>query len=209
MFTRYSDTHKAYRLIDVNTDRLIFSCDVVFDEELGPFQLSSSLQHSKTQPSKRTWVFLFHVIPLMSELILMHRLSSLQTMPFLLLILICFLIQLFLLHLILAPLLFSLNGGLRQSVIFVLMNSLRVEPPKIRAFSITQLMLLSWLTSIVSLSLKHMQRPKEFQNGNRQWMLSSKVFKRITPGFSQIFLQGRNPLAVNGSIRSNIMQTVP
>lgn len=52
MFTGYSDNHKAYRLIDVDTDRLIFSRDVVFDEDQGPFQLSSSEQNSKDQPLK-------------------------------------------------------------------------------------------------------------------------------------------------------------
>ena len=51
MFTGYSHTHKAYRLIDVNTDRLIFSRDVVFDEELGPFPLSDSPLHSEIQSS--------------------------------------------------------------------------------------------------------------------------------------------------------------
>ena len=51
MFTGYSHTHKAYRLIDVTTDRLIFSRDVVFDEELGPFPLSDSPPHSEIQSS--------------------------------------------------------------------------------------------------------------------------------------------------------------
>ena len=51
MFTGYSHTHKAYRLIDVNTDRLIFSRDVVFDKELGPFPLSDSPPHSEIQSS--------------------------------------------------------------------------------------------------------------------------------------------------------------
>ncbi len=45
-------THiRAYRLIDVNIDRLIFSRDVVFDEELEPFQFSASLPHSEIQSS--------------------------------------------------------------------------------------------------------------------------------------------------------------
>jgi hypothetical protein len=36
MLTGYSDTHKAYRLVDVDTDKVSFSKDVV-DEEVGPF----------------------------------------------------------------------------------------------------------------------------------------------------------------------------
>lgn len=38
MFTGYSDNHKAYQLIDADTDCLIFNRDVVFDEERGPFR---------------------------------------------------------------------------------------------------------------------------------------------------------------------------
>ena len=37
MLTGYSDTHKAYRLVDVDTDKVSFSRDVVVDEEVGPF----------------------------------------------------------------------------------------------------------------------------------------------------------------------------
>lgn len=50
MLTGYNDTHKAYRLVDIETDRIIFSRDVVFDEERGPFQLSPPIVDSKDQP---------------------------------------------------------------------------------------------------------------------------------------------------------------
>jgi len=35
MVTSYSDNHKAYRLVDIDTNKVIFSRDVV-DEEVGP-----------------------------------------------------------------------------------------------------------------------------------------------------------------------------
>eukprot|EP00253_Pinus_taeda_P013227 PITA_13227 len=47
--TGYSDHHKAYRLIDIATGRLSFSRDVVFDEDKGFFQSSSSEQCSEDQ----------------------------------------------------------------------------------------------------------------------------------------------------------------
>eukprot|EP00253_Pinus_taeda_P025809 PITA_25809 len=50
MMTGYSDHHKAYRLIDIDTGRLSFSGDVVFDEDKGFFQSSSSEQCSTDQP---------------------------------------------------------------------------------------------------------------------------------------------------------------
>lgn len=50
MMTGYSDQHKAYRLIDLDTDSLIFSRDVVFDEDRGFFQSPHSEQCSKDQP---------------------------------------------------------------------------------------------------------------------------------------------------------------
>jgi hypothetical protein len=37
MLIGYNDTHKAYRLVDVDTDKVRFSRDVVDDEEVGPF----------------------------------------------------------------------------------------------------------------------------------------------------------------------------
>jgi hypothetical protein len=37
MLTGYNDTHKAYRLVDVDIDKVSFSRDVVVDEEVGPF----------------------------------------------------------------------------------------------------------------------------------------------------------------------------
>eukprot|EP00253_Pinus_taeda_P036060 PITA_36060 len=49
MMTGYNDHHKAYRLIDIATGRLSFSRDVVFDEDRGFFQSSSSEQWSKDQ----------------------------------------------------------------------------------------------------------------------------------------------------------------
>jgi hypothetical protein len=33
----YNDTHKSYRLVYVDTDKVSFSRDVVVDEEVGPF----------------------------------------------------------------------------------------------------------------------------------------------------------------------------
>lgn len=51
MFAGYSGNHKTYRLIDVDTDRFIFSRDVVFDEG-GPFQLFSPVFSSEDQPLK-------------------------------------------------------------------------------------------------------------------------------------------------------------
>lgn len=45
-------TTKDIWLIDVETDRLIFCRDVVFDEERGPFQLSSPILCPKDQPLK-------------------------------------------------------------------------------------------------------------------------------------------------------------
>ena len=50
MMTGYNDHHKAYRLIDIATGRLSFSRDVVFDEDRGFFQSSSSEQCSTDQP---------------------------------------------------------------------------------------------------------------------------------------------------------------
>lgn len=38
MFIGYNVNHKAYRLVDIDTNNLIFSRDVVFDEERGLFQ---------------------------------------------------------------------------------------------------------------------------------------------------------------------------
>jgi hypothetical protein len=37
MLIGYIDTHKSYRLFDVDIDKVIFSRDVVVDEEVGPF----------------------------------------------------------------------------------------------------------------------------------------------------------------------------
>eukprot|EP00253_Pinus_taeda_P006482 PITA_06482 len=50
MMTGYNDHHKAYRLIDIATGRLSFSRDVVFDEDRGFFQSSSSEHCSTDQP---------------------------------------------------------------------------------------------------------------------------------------------------------------
>ena len=36
MIIRYNDTHKAYKLVDIDTNKVSFSRDVV-DEEVGPF----------------------------------------------------------------------------------------------------------------------------------------------------------------------------
>jgi hypothetical protein len=37
ILTGYIDTHKSYRLVDVDTDKVRFSTDFVIDEEVGPF----------------------------------------------------------------------------------------------------------------------------------------------------------------------------
>ena len=37
MIKRYNNTHKAYRLVDTNTNKVSFSRDVVVDEEVDPF----------------------------------------------------------------------------------------------------------------------------------------------------------------------------
>lgn len=52
MLTRYNDNHKAYRLIDVDTNCLTFSRDFVIDEEVGPIQLSSDIKITEDQPLK-------------------------------------------------------------------------------------------------------------------------------------------------------------
>ena len=39
IITGYNDTHKAYRLVDTDTDKVSYSRDVV-DEEVRPFQNS-------------------------------------------------------------------------------------------------------------------------------------------------------------------------
>lgn len=52
MLTGYSDTHKAYQLVDIKTDCLIFKHDVLFDEERRPFQLSPPVLDPKDQPFK-------------------------------------------------------------------------------------------------------------------------------------------------------------
>lgn len=52
MFIGYSDNHKAYLLVDIDTNHLIFSRDVVFDEERGPFQPSSPDLSTEDHPPK-------------------------------------------------------------------------------------------------------------------------------------------------------------
>jgi hypothetical protein len=49
MITRYNNNHKAYRLVDVDTNQLRFSRDVVVDEEAGPFQTSPKIKINKEQ----------------------------------------------------------------------------------------------------------------------------------------------------------------
>jgi hypothetical protein len=44
MITGYNDTHKAYRLVDVDTNKVSFSRDVVVDEEVGPFHTSPAFK---------------------------------------------------------------------------------------------------------------------------------------------------------------------
>jgi hypothetical protein len=40
MITGYNDNHKSYRLVDIDTNKVIFSRYVVVYEELGPFHTS-------------------------------------------------------------------------------------------------------------------------------------------------------------------------
>jgi hypothetical protein len=47
MLIGYSDTHKAYRLVDVDTDKMSFSRDVVVDEEVGPFHTPPAFRVTK------------------------------------------------------------------------------------------------------------------------------------------------------------------
>ena len=52
MLARYSSLHKTYRLIDVETSRLIYNHDVVFDEQRGPFTPVSPIHDLANQPMK-------------------------------------------------------------------------------------------------------------------------------------------------------------
>eukprot|EP01018_Ginkgo_biloba_P038757 Gb_28556 [translate_table: standard] len=53
ILTRYSDSDKAYRLVDIQTNKVSFSRDVVVDEETGPFQ-STEVSTSDSAPSMAT-----------------------------------------------------------------------------------------------------------------------------------------------------------
>jgi hypothetical protein len=44
MITGYNDNSKCYWLVDINTNKVNFSRDVVADEEVGPFQSSSEFK---------------------------------------------------------------------------------------------------------------------------------------------------------------------
>jgi hypothetical protein len=50
MTTGYNNNHKAYRLVDVDTNQLSFSKDFIVDEEVGPFHTSSKIKITKQQP---------------------------------------------------------------------------------------------------------------------------------------------------------------
>lgn len=50
MLAGYSSLHKAYRLIDVETSRLIYNRDVIFDEQQGPFMPISPVPNPADQP---------------------------------------------------------------------------------------------------------------------------------------------------------------
>lgn len=52
MLKGYIENQKAYRLIDVNTDLLTFNRNMVIDEEVGPFNLSSDIKTTEDQPPK-------------------------------------------------------------------------------------------------------------------------------------------------------------
>ena len=47
MITRYNDIHKAYRLVDIELNKVSFNRDVVVDEEVGPFQTPSKFHITK------------------------------------------------------------------------------------------------------------------------------------------------------------------
>jgi hypothetical protein len=47
MITGYNNSHKAYRLVDVDTNQLSFSKDVIVDEEVGPFKASLEIKITK------------------------------------------------------------------------------------------------------------------------------------------------------------------
>jgi hypothetical protein len=49
MITGYNDSHKAYRLVDVDTNQLSFNRDVIVDEEVGPFQTSLEIKITEQQ----------------------------------------------------------------------------------------------------------------------------------------------------------------
>jgi hypothetical protein len=51
MITRYNDNHKAYRLVEIDTNKVSFSRDVVVDEEVGPFHTSPRIQNYRAANS--------------------------------------------------------------------------------------------------------------------------------------------------------------
>ena len=52
MLAGYNSLHKAYRLINTKTSSLLYSHDVVFDEQQGPFMLISPIPDPTDQPIK-------------------------------------------------------------------------------------------------------------------------------------------------------------
>jgi hypothetical protein len=43
----YNNSYKSYKLVDVNTNQLSFSRDVIVDEEVGPFHTFSKIKIPK------------------------------------------------------------------------------------------------------------------------------------------------------------------
>lgn len=64
MLIGYSDNHKVYQSIDLDTDHLASSRDVVFDEEGGPFLLSSCIQRPGDQPLRTKDLIVRQRLPL-------------------------------------------------------------------------------------------------------------------------------------------------
>ena len=201
MLTGYSHTHKAYRLIDVNTDRLIFSRDVGFDEELGPFQRSASPPHSEIQSS---------AISDLGPSIFYESFDATDTppqpppdntapAP--------------------APVIPTASdigsSTLRPKWWTQTISDLRPDELIEGRTSKNKSIQHNTVNVALMANIHCIPEPQTYAEakGILEWEQAMDVelhsLKRITLGFFQISLLGRNPLAVNGSIRSSTMQMVP
>jgi hypothetical protein len=50
MITRYNNSHKTYRLVDVNNNHLSFNRYIIVDKQVGPFQASPEFKITTEQP---------------------------------------------------------------------------------------------------------------------------------------------------------------